>query len=177
MPTIIAHAAVPICLSVGLGSKAVPPRLLLAGMAAAMFPDLDVVAFKLGIPYEHAFGHRGMSHSLLVAALVGMLFAAFTRQLRASFAVVFMFVAISAASHGLLDTLTDGGLGAALLWPLSDQRLFAPVRPIEVSPLGVSFLFSARGWAVLRSEMIFVWLPALLFALGLLAVRRGGRHR
>jgi len=49
MPTIVTHAAVPLCLGLGLGSRIIPPRLLLAGVAIAMLPDVDVLAFKLGV--------------------------------------------------------------------------------------------------------------------------------
>ena len=44
-------------------------------MLAARLPDFDVVAFKLGIAYHDAFGHRGFSHSLLFAAILGALAA------------------------------------------------------------------------------------------------------
>ena len=43
MPTIVTHAAVPLCLGLGLGSRIIPPRLLLAGVAIAMLPDADVL--------------------------------------------------------------------------------------------------------------------------------------
>ena len=36
-----------------------------------MVPDLDVIAFTLGIPYAHPLGHRGFLHSLLFALLLG----------------------------------------------------------------------------------------------------------
>ncbi len=65
MPTIVTHAAVPLCLGLGLGSRIIPPRLLLAGVAIAMLPDADVLAFKLGVAYGHVFGHRGFTHSRL----------------------------------------------------------------------------------------------------------------
>ncbi|MSG11225.1 hypothetical protein GKF84_25260, partial [Escherichia coli] len=51
MPTVITHAAVPICLGLGLGLKVIPPRLLFAGIALAMLPDADVLSFKLGVSY------------------------------------------------------------------------------------------------------------------------------
>ena len=50
MPTIVTHAAVPLCLGLGFGSRIIPPRLLLAGVAIAMLPDADVLALKLGSP-------------------------------------------------------------------------------------------------------------------------------
>ncbi|CAM7072737.1 hypothetical protein ESCOCP368M_23360 [Escherichia coli] len=42
MPTVITHAAVPLCIGLGLGSKVIPPRLLFAGIILAMLPDADV---------------------------------------------------------------------------------------------------------------------------------------
>ena len=67
------------------------------------------------------------------------------------------------ASHGILDTLTDGGLGAALFWPFSNARVFAPVRPLPVAPIGAGML-SARGLYVSGVEFL-VFLPAWLYAL------------
>ncbi|MDH8436598.1 metal-dependent hydrolase, partial [Klebsiella variicola] len=58
MATIITHAAVPLCLGLGLGRKIIPPRLLLGGVALAMLPDADVLAFKFGVAYGNVFGHR-----------------------------------------------------------------------------------------------------------------------
>jgi DMSO/TMAO reductase YedYZ heme-binding membrane subunit len=72
------------------------------------------------------------------------------------------FAAVT-ASHGLLDALTDGGLGVAFFAPFDSGRYFFPWRPIEVSPIGAGF-FSARGLAVLASEFVWVWLPSLLLA-------------
>jgi inner membrane protein len=65
------------------------------------------------------------------------------------------------ASHGLLDALTDGGLGAALLWPFSDERFFAPWRPLPVAPIGSRF-WSAGGLAVAATELAW-FLPLLVW--------------
>ncbi len=62
MPTVITHAAVPLCLGAGLGLKVIPPRLLFAGVVLAMLPDADVLAFKFGVSYGNVFGHRGFTH-------------------------------------------------------------------------------------------------------------------
>jgi inner membrane protein len=77
------------------------------------------------------------------------------------------------ASHGLLDTLTDGGLGIALLWPWSNHRFFAPWRPIPVAPIGKAML-SARGAEVLLTQAV-LFLP--LFVVGLWPRRDGGQER
>ena len=65
-------------------------------------------------------------------------------------------------SHGLLDTLTDGGLGCALLWPFDLTRYFAPWNPIPVAPIGWSFL-SAYGLGVALTEVI-LFSPGFWFA-------------
>lgn len=183
MPSIITHAAVPLALWCAADRGRIPPRLLAAGVIAAMLPDADVLAFALHIPYADAFGHRGASHSLLFAGVLAALAAvlAFFGNRRswsaphspgsrrswsagvcqprvASTVQAAVFVFICAASHPLLDAMTSGGLGVALAWPWSEQRFFAPWRPIRVSPFAPQF-FSARGLATLLSELRWVWLP------------------
>ena len=174
MPTILTHAAVPLALSLGLGSRIVPPRLLIAGVLAAMLPDLDVLAFLLHIPYADNFGHRGISHSLLFALSVGLLALLAAPQLRCSRWLAFAFMSLAGASHGLLDMFTNGGLGVALWWPWSAERLFMPWQVIEVSPLTLQRLLSPRGVAVLQSELFWVWLPAVALSCALLMLRKIG---
>ena len=166
MPTILTHAIVPLAAAVAAGPRRLPPRLVAAGMIASMLPDADVLAFALGIPYADAFGHRGASHSLLFAVIVASLGALLHRRLHADVWRTWLWLFACTASHPLLDAFTDGGLGVALFWPWSDVRLFAPWRPIEVSPIGVGF-FGRRGLEVLLSEVRWIWLPmAALAALG-----------
>ncbi|MCA1609672.1 MAG: metal-dependent hydrolase [Acidobacteria bacterium] len=78
--------------------------------------------------------------------------------------------AVTLFSAGLLDTLTDGGLGVALLWPFSNRRFFAPWRPIPVAPIGFAML-SARGAFVVAAEAA-MFLPFFLYAFW--PRRRGG---
>ena len=58
---------------------------------------------------------------------------------------------LAAASHGALDACTNGGLGVAFL--------------------------SARGAAVLESEVRWIWLPALALGLILVGARRARSRR
>lgn len=174
MPSIITHAAVPLALWCAADRGRIPPRLVAAGVIAAMLSDADVLAFALHIPYADAFGHRGASHSLVFAGVLAALAAvlacfgsrrpwsAVPRQPRlastTSTVQAAVFVFVCAASHPLLDAMTSGGLGVALAWPWSEHRFFAPWRPIRVSPFAPQF-FSARGLATLLSELRWVWLP------------------
>ena len=172
MPTILTHAAVPLAIGLGLGSRAIAPRLLLAGVAAAMAPDLDAIGLRWGIAYADIDGHRGLLHSLAFAALLGLLAAVAAGPLRTTRPRAFAFVLACAASHGLLDMLTTGGLGVAWFWPFSDARHFLPWRVIKVSPLSLDRLMSPRGVAVMVSELWAVWLPAAVFCASCLVVRR-----
>ena len=134
-----------------------------AWSALSMLPDADVVGFALGVRYADPFGHRGATHSLTAAfaggAVVGLAAASIRRPaLRAT-----IVAAAVLASHGLLDTLTDGGLGAALLWPFDLTRYFAPWRPIPVAPIGFAFI-SAYGLFVSAIELV-LFAPLLVWAL------------
>jgi inner membrane protein len=75
------------------------------------------------------------------------------------------------ASHGVLDALTDGGLGVAFFAPFTARRYFFPWRPIEVSPIGLG-LFSERGAEVFASEFVWVWLPSLALVSAVWCVRK-----
>jgi inner membrane protein len=135
-----------------------------------------VVGFAAGIAYGELLGHRGLTHSLLFAGVVGVAGALCAARLAASRGLAFLVLFLSTASHGVLDALTDGGLGVAFFSPVSNQRYFLPWSVIEVSPIGIRAFFSPWGAAVLASELRYVWAP--LIALGLLglAARRLARR-
>ncbi len=169
MPTIMTHAIVPLAVAAAAGGVRISLKLALAGAALAILPDADVIGVALGVDYADPWGHRGATHALAFAVMVAGAVALLWRGARSIAA--FAFLALAMASHGLLDTLTSGGLGSALFWPVSDARIFAPVTPIRVSPIGADF-FSARGLVTMQSELIFVWLPCFVLAAGGWFVRR-----
>ena len=169
MPSIVSHAAVPLALAVAFGERRIPRALLITGVVASMLPDADVVLFRFGATYDTVWSHRGFSHSLGFAILLGVAAALCLRKL-APRLLAFAFVGLSAASHGLLDMMTNGGHGIAILWPLTDQRYFFDWRPIQVSPLAAS-RFLARAGAVVETELLWIWLPAILVGLTLRAGR------
>jgi inner membrane protein len=175
MPTVLGHLAPALALAPAFAERATPRRLWVLGALCAMAPDLDVLAFALGVPYEHPLGHRGLWHSVPFAALLAACVTAlaFPRG-RPGFSRgrAFAYLFLATASHGLLDAATDGGLGVALLAPFDERRIFWPLRPIAVSPLGVDAFLSARGAAVLASELVWVWLPFGLLGAGLAAAER-----
>src|SRR5215813_6018159 len=114
MPTIIAHAAVGWTAANLLGAAAPVPlrhRIAKAAAVLAILPDIDVYAFRLGIPYQHPFGHRGMTHSLVFAVAASALAWTICRRRERLPATLGVALLVAAASHPLLDMLTDGGLG------------------------------------------------------------------
>ena len=172
MPTIISHAAVPLAVGLGLGGRRIPGPLLFAGVAASMLPDADVILFRFGAAYPEVWSHRGFSHSIGFAILLGLL-ALLALRKSGSPLLVFAFVALSALSHGLLDMMTNGGHGVAILWPLSDGRYFFFWRPIQVSPLAAD-RFLRRAGAIAETELLWIWLPAIIVALGVRVSRIKG---
>ena len=159
MPTILTHAVSG--LAIGNLYRSQRPRSFWIWTAVcAMLPDADVIAFPLGIPYGHLLGHRGVSHSLAAAAVIGMATALLMhRRLGARPAPLAVYFALVTASHGVLDALTTGGPGVAFFAPFDTTRYFFPWRPIPVSPLASHF-FSEWGWRVFRAEVAMIWLPA-----------------
>lgn len=167
MPSIISHPAVPIALGLGLGKSRVPTPLIWAGIFASILPDADVMLFRFGATYENIWSHRGFSHSLGFALFLGVIGTLLLRKVVPP-VLAFTFIAGSAASHGLLDMMTNGGHGIAIFWPLSDQRYFFDWRPIQVSPLDPT-RFMTRAVAVAESEIVWIWLPAVILAVTLRA--------
>jgi len=137
-----------------------------------MLPDLDSITFRLGIPYASAFGHRGFSHSIACAVVLAALAVPLASQLAAKPGTVFAFLVIAMISHGVLDALTNAGNGVAFFWPWSTERIFFDIRPIEASPISVRRFLSARGLQILRSELLWVWLPAFTIAVAAWGWRR-----
>lgn len=171
MATPFSHPAVPLALFVALGPEWMPPALLAVALVLAVLPDVDALGMWAGIPYAHPCGHRGFTHSLPLAAVLAGVGAMCAPALGVAPWLAFAVLFVSAASHGLIDALTNGGLGVALFSPFSQRRHFLPWRVIEVSPLRPFELLSRRGLAVLRSELRGVWLPCAAVALAGLAVR------
>ncbi len=176
MPTVISHPAVAIGAFPWFRRRLGHPALLLAGMVLTVLPDVDVVGFHLGIAYGDLLGHRGLTHSLPFAVAIGGLAAWPAARLSGSgFWVLWLYFALCLGSHGLLDALTDGGLGIAFLSPFSNERYFFDVRPIRVSALSVDRFFAGDWLGLLAIEFRWIWLPAL--ALGALGLAVGRLHR
>ena len=129
----------------------------------SILPDGDIVGRLFGISLDAAWGHRGATHSLAFALGTAAAVALAARWSRVPpFRTALLAFAV-VASHGLLDAMTNGGRGSALLWPLDATRYFAPWRPIPVAPLGLRF-FSEAGLAVALRELV-LFAPVFVYAL------------
>jgi inner membrane protein len=159
MASLITHPAVPLAIATIVGRRLVPWPLLALGVVLSVLPDLDVLAFRFGIPYASPYGHRGWTHSLAVAVLAAAAFIPLARALGTTTRTTFLFLFASMASHGILDAFTNAGMGVAFGWPFGDRRTFFSFRPIEASPVSLHRFLTSRGWEVLRSELTWVWAP------------------
>ena len=129
----------------------------------SLLPDADVYGFRMGVHYADPWGHRGATHSLLFALGAACVVMAVAKAARLSPLRTGLIALAVVVSHALLDTLTDGGLGCALLWPFSLERFFAPWTPLPVAPIGRAFL-SVEGLRVAAVELVALS-PLLAYAL------------
>ncbi len=139
------HFAPAIGLAATAGRRFISPRLMLAGAACAVLPDVDFLIMKIGgFPYGHIYGHRGFTHSIgfaiLLAVLAWLWAVPWRRQAQQTWkmrwadrAVAGGFILLCTLSHPLLDNLINAGICTAWLWPLDDARTCLPWRPISVS--------------------------------------------
>ena len=163
MPTVMSHAVAAWALGTAFRRPGWPARVWWAGAVCAVVPDADVLGLWLGVPFGSMLGHRGLTHSLAfavaLAAIVTPVVAPRGVRVRAT-----LYLFLAAASHGVLDAMTDGGIGVAFFAPFDPNRYYLPWRPIAVSPIGVRRFITARGLTVLESEFVYVWLPSVAFA-------------
>lgn len=138
---------------------------LLAGAlaCAASAPDLDFVpGVLLGDP---DWLHRGRSHSLLAATMVGTVAYAVGRLAHREAAAPFaILMGLAYASHVFLDMFSPDPVrfnGVPAFWPLSDRPIVVPASvflPIRRDPASGGFLASLwslhNGYAVLREAVI-----------------------
>ena len=147
MPSSLAHAAVAVIANPVLDRNDRNPRVLWTAAVVAVAPDLDAVGWLFD--GQMSPNHRGTSHSLVVAFVAAAALTVLWQWGRPvqSPARVFAYFALVIASHTALDALTSYGNGVALLAPFSARRFSAPMT-----------LFDGP-----TSEMLCLWLPALLF--------------
>jgi inner membrane protein len=167
LPSLISHAIAAFGIGTIFARPEIPKRVWATGAVRSTLPDIDVAGFRFGIRYGDFCGRRGFAHSLLFASILAALalVAGFPHALSGlNRAWLWQYFFIAAASHGFLHAMTNGGLGVAFFSPFDNTRFFLPGRPVLVSPISLTRFFSGRGAAVLRSELIWIWIPTGLLA-------------
>jgi len=154
------HFAPAVALAVAIGPQRIGWRLALAGAACAVLPDADALMVWLHLDvYGGTYGHRGFTHSMGFALLMGALGALLvggnsprSRWLTAA------YLALCTASHPLLDGLINRGICNAWAWPLDGARHCLPWRPIPMQ--GVPLFGVDR----LLKELLWMGVPLLVLA-------------
>jgi inner membrane protein len=164
MPSIISHSVVAVAAGIAFQPRNTPNHFWSLSIVCSIIPDADVIGFSLGIPYHHFLGHRGFFHSPFFGLLMSLfIVAVFLRTIETfsrDWFFYFVFFFLLSASHGFLDAFTNGGLGIALLSPFDHTRFFFPWTPIMVSPVGLKAFLSTWGLRVMKSELLWVWVPS-----------------
>ena len=168
MPSIFSHAIVGISIGKAASQKKQPTKFWILSLLCPIIPDLDVLGLKIGIEYHSFWGHRGISHSLFFALILGILVSSLCFREEGLFTKSWFFNTIYffaiTATHGILDAFTNGGGGVAILSPFCNERFTFWVTPITVSPLSLKVFFGEQGLRVILNELLWVWLPSLCFA-------------
>ncbi|MGI9333983.1 MAG: metal-dependent hydrolase [Gammaproteobacteria bacterium] len=181
MATMFSHLAVGATLSALAPRTRHRVKLAVVMATLSAMPDLDVIAFRFDIPYASPWGHRGFTHSLTFAALVAIvtawLFMRVPRTNAAHRLHVTLLLFVACASHGVLDALTDAGLGIGFFIPFESTRYFFDFRPLATSPIGVAAFFRESSLRILLNELVWIGLPcvALLVAVALRSWALGRR--
>lgn len=177
MPTVVTHALLPLIGVGALGPPRPPVRLIAAAMIAGMLPDADVVGRLFGVPHYVDIGHRGVTHTVLFALLVGLCGLGLGPSLKVRRPVAAAVLFFSTLSHPLTDMLTKGGKGMMLWWPLERDRFAFAGRPVEVAHVGLQDVYSGRLWPVFLSEALWLLIPALVAAWLIRRSKRGLRRK
>lgn len=175
MASLFGHAFIAISLGKSFSRKKRTWKIIIIAIVCAILPDIDVVGFQFGIAYGSFWGHRGFSHSFLFALLLSVIVTSlfyrkdfFTKK----GLILILFFFLSTASHSILDAMTNGGHGVAFFSPFNNTRYFFPWTPIKVSPIGILRFFSERGLQVIRSEIVWIGLPGMLYMIIAFLIRK-----
>jgi inner membrane protein len=176
MASAFTHSFVALALGKASTAEKMPLRFWVLSVVCSLLPDADILGFYFGTGYGDMLGHRGFTHSLLFALIVGLITALlafpsvpkFSKKWRS---LVLYFFTVT-ASHGFLDAMTNGGYGIGFFMPVDNTRYFLPWRPLTVSPIGVHGFISRWGWDVIKGEFLWVWTPMLLLLAAVTVFRK-----
>jgi len=128
-----------------------------------MLPDADVLMVAFGTADAGVLGHRGASHSLPVALVIGLLIAYVMQRHGWPVVRTAVMASVAVASHAVLDLLGEGGRGLPVLWPFVEMRFQSPVRIFPDAPRWPATLWGP-GLTNIAVEML-VFSPITIHAL------------
>ncbi|HJU68994.1 MAG TPA: metal-dependent hydrolase [Gemmatimonadaceae bacterium] len=163
MPSIVAHAVAGIAVASAVAPRAATRRVWIAAALCAALPDIDALGRPFGnLGYETAFGgHRGITHSLLFAIILGAVVSWLLvrgADSRHPHIRLWIALALATASHGVFDMLSVIGDGVAFWAPLTwthYEFAWQPLGDLGPGPRG-----PARVIALVGNELVWVGLPA-----------------
>ncbi len=154
-----------------------PPRarklkirsLLLIGILGAL-PDIDVL-WRPFFQRGDLFFHRGITHSLGFAFLIGLIFL-LLKRLRSSAKDdllslpalnLFVMVFISVWSHGIIDSFTSGGPKVFIFYPISSEGIRSPwpFIPVAEIPFSRGPNIDERKMEILGDQSFVNYLPRM----------------
>ena len=176
MPTVISHSIVGFALGKTIKWKQ-STSVAFYSFACGSLSDLDFVGRYFGIKYLDHWGHRGWSHSLLMASIIGLVLGYLCSQ-KGWYSKLgwWLYFTVLTSTHTLLDMCTTGGHGVALYAPWSHLRHFFPdqFRVVRVSPMHFHHFTWEKLAPVFMSELLWLILPitCLLFVRWVFEARR-----
>ena len=171
MATIYTHSVVGLGLARLYADRPMPWSYWLLAAALPIIPDLDV--FSTASYGSSILGHRGITHTLAFALVVGAVAAGATfRHFKVRWWSLACLFFVIVASHGLLDALTRGGENIPFFWPFGGR--YGNWGPIHVSDIAFEFPDPRYSRAV-RDELLWVWLPTAVVVGMTMAYRRWKR--
>lgn len=134
-------------------------RLITLAAICAVVPDLDLIGWPLGISTFALLGHRGLTHSLAFAVVLGGIAAwillrdGSARERVAGAAALI----VATGTHSVLDALTTYSPTGPAFWaPFSNERYRFPWQPLT----GEGGFNTSFG-----REALYVCLPAVVLIL------------
>ena len=156
MPKIIAHALTGAAIVIAIAPKSQLNKWsLLLGALLALSPDFDfAVEWLINVPDFH----RGLTHSLLISCIVGIIFCMLHGAAEQRLALAY---ALAYLSHSLLDFATSTKGGVKLLWPFSDDYYHLGWTKMLEVPFGPG-IREILTWMLLETV---IFLPVLMIVL------------
>ena len=164
MPTVLTHSIVGLTLGKSIKWKQ-SSEITFYSFICGSLPDLDFIGRYFGVQYIDHWGHRGWTHSLVSATLIGLVLSLLCgRKTFLSKLGWWIYFSFLTSTHTLLDMCTNGGHGVALLAPWSHSRLFFPqkYRVVQVSPMHFQSFTWEKLVPVFMSELTWIVAPILI---------------